>query len=219
MLTPAISWAQFQENLKILETNGRPYELARSSPPREGAALLQGCAVCGRCGTHFRVRYVARRGKQEAWYVCDRGHTARGEPNCQSIAGAPVDKAIGALVTEKMTPAAVELALEIKREIEARYEETDQLRCRAMERAQIEADLAQRRFMLVDPSNRLVADTLEREWNHKLRALAEAREKRERSRQQDQAVLDDAISALLTADISRMGRSLHPEIGVGPSVS
>ena len=98
-----------------------------------------------------------------------------------------------------MTPAAVELALEIRREIEARYEEADQLRCRAIERAQIEADLAQRRFMLVDPSNRLVADTLEREWNDKLRALAEAREERERARQQDHVVLDDAIRQRLVA--------------------
>jgi hypothetical protein len=62
-----------------------------------------------------------------------------------------------------MTPAAIALALEIRREIEARYEEADQLRCRAVERAQIEADLAQRRFKLVDPCNRLVADTLERD--------------------------------------------------------
>jgi hypothetical protein len=50
-----------------------------------------------------------------------------------------------------MTPAAVELALEIRREIEARQQEADQLRCRATERAQFEADLAQRRFMLVQP--------------------------------------------------------------------
>jgi DNA invertase Pin-like site-specific DNA recombinase len=194
-----ISWERFQENLKILATNGRPYELARASPPREGAALLQGRAVCGRCGRHFRVRYVTRRGKQEAWYVCDRGHTTRGEPNCQSIAGKPIDKAIGTLVAESMTPAAVELALEIRREIETRYEEADQLRCRATERAQIEADLAQRRFMLVDPNNRLVADTLEGEWNNKLRALADAREERERARQRDQVVLDDAIRQQLVA--------------------
>ena len=194
-----ISWERFQENLKILATNGRPYELARVSPPREGAALLQGRAVCGRCGRHFRVRYVTRRGKQEAWYVCDRGHTTRGEPNCQSIAGKPIDKAIGTLVTESMTPAAVELALEIRREIETRYEEADQLRCRATERAQIEADLAQRRFMLVDPNNRLVANTLEGEWNNKLRALADAREERERARQRDQVVLDDAIRQQLIA--------------------
>jgi len=194
-----ISWEQFQENLRTLEANGRPYELARTSPPREGAALLQGSAVCGHCGKHFRVRYATRRGKQEAWYVCDRGHAARGEPNCQSIAGHPIDKAIGALVTGSMTPAAVELALEIRREIEVRYEEADQLRCLAIERAQIEADLAQRRFMLVDPNNRLVADTLESEWNSKLRALAEARETRERARQRDQIILDDAIRQQLVA--------------------
>jgi DNA invertase Pin-like site-specific DNA recombinase len=194
-----ISWERFQENLKILETNGRPYEVARGSPPREGAALLQGRAVCGRCGRNFRVRYVTRRGKQEAWYVCDRGHSTSGEPNCQSIAAKPIDRAIGTLVTECMTPAAVELALEIRREIESRYEEADQLRGRAVERAQIESDLAQRRFMLVDPNNRLVADTLEREWNDKLRGLAEAREERERARQRDQIVLDDAIHQQLVA--------------------
>jgi DNA invertase Pin-like site-specific DNA recombinase/predicted DNA-binding protein (UPF0251 family) len=192
-----ISWEQFQQNLKILESNGHGYEVARASPPREGAALLQGRAVCGRCGTHMRARYITRRGKQEAWYVCDRSH--RGAPNCQSIAGWPVDDAIGALVAEKMTPAAVELALEIRKEIETRYEEADRLRLRAIERAQIEADLAQRRFMLVDPANRLVADTLEGEWNEKLRALAQAREERERARAADQQVLDESIRERLRA--------------------
>ena len=202
-----ISWEQHQQNLKLLATNGRGYELARVSPPREGVALLQGRAVCGRCGRHFRVRYVSRRGKREAWYVCDRANATLGWPNCQSIAGQAVDEAIGALVAERMTPAAVELALEIRREIEARHEEADQLRRRAIERAQIEADLAQRRFMLVDPSNRLVADTLEAEWNDKLRALAQAREERERGRQQDQLVVDDTIRqrlVVMTTDFKKL---------------
>ena len=106
-----ISWEQYEQNLKLLTANGRGYELARASPPREGAALLQGRAVCGRCGRHFRVRYVSRRGKQEAWYVCDRAQGTLGWPNCQSIAGLPIDASIGTLVTERMTPAAVELAL------------------------------------------------------------------------------------------------------------
>jgi len=179
-----ISWEQYQQNLKLLAANGRGYELARGSPPREGAALLQGCAVCGRCDRHFRVRYRSPRGKQEAWYVCDRAHGTLGASDCQSIAGPPVDEAISALVAERMMPAAVELALEIRREIEARQQDADRLRNRAIERAQFEADLAQRRFMLVDPGNRLVADTLEAEWNDKLRALAQAREERERARQQ-----------------------------------
>ena len=136
-----ITWDQFQENLKRLESNGRGYEVARASPPREGPALLQGRAVCGRCGRHFRVRYAARRGRREAWYVCDRAHGTHGEPYCQSIAGPPIDDAIGALVVERMTPAAVEFALEIRKEVETRYEEADRLRSRAIERAQTEADL------------------------------------------------------------------------------
>jgi len=202
-----ISWEQYQQNLKLLAANGRTYELARSSPPREGAALLQGRAVCGRCGRHLRVRYRSARGKQEVWYDCDREHSTLGGPDCQSIAGPPIDEAIGALVIEKMTPAAVELALEIRREIEARQEEADQLRCRAIERAQMEADLAQRRFMLVDPNNRLVADTLESEWNDKLRALAHAREEREHGRQADQLVLDDTIRqrlVVMTTDFKKL---------------
>ncbi|MEM5386357.1 recombinase family protein [Paraburkholderia phymatum] len=194
-----ITWEQFQQNLKVLETNGRGYEVARSSPPREGAALLQGRAICGRCGRHLRLRYATRRGRQEAWYICDRAKGTRGEPACQSIAGAPIDEAVGALVVASMTPAAVELAWEIRREVEARHDEADQLRVRAIERAQFDADLAQRRFMLVDPNNRLVADTLEHEWNDKLRTLADAREQRERSQQQERLALDDAIRDRLVA--------------------
>ena len=192
-----VTWDRFQENLKLLETNGRAYELARALPPREGAALLQGRAVCGRCGQHMRVRYAARRGGLEAWYVCDRAQSIA--PNCQSVAGGPIDEAIGALVVEEMTPAAVELALEIRAEIESRQDEADQLRCRAIERAQADADLAQRRFMLVDPNNRLVADTLESEWNDKLRTLVRVREDRERGRQDDERLLGDAVREKLVA--------------------
>ena len=194
-----VTWQRFQENLEVLKANGRGYEAARASPPREGTALLQGRAVCGRCGKHFRVHYADRRGRSEAWYVCDRAHGHNGEPNCQSIAGPPIDDAIGALVAEQMTPAAVELALEVRAEIEARHEEADRLRRRAIERAQIDAELAQRRFMLVDPGNRLVADTLEADWNEKLRALARAREDRDRGRNEDQLFLDQAIRERLVA--------------------
>ena len=106
-----ITWEQYQQNLKILESNGHGYEIARASPPREGAALLQGRAVCGRCGRHFRARYAARRGRLDVWYVCDRANAKEGAPSCQTIAGGPIDAAMGTLVADAMTPAAVELAL------------------------------------------------------------------------------------------------------------
>ena len=194
-----ISWEQYQENLSILKSNSQGYETARKSPPREGPALLQGSAVCGRCGRHFRVRYVSRRGKNEAWYVCDRASSSHGEPNCQSIAAAPIDKMIGNLVVETMMPAAVELALEIRKEIESRQEEANGLRRQTVDKAQYEADLAQRRFMKVDPENRLVADTLEAEWNDRLRCLAEARQEYDRYLQQQQNIINEETQKRLSA--------------------
>ena len=200
-----ITWEMYHTNLKLLEANGKGYQLARQSPPREGSALLQGRAVCGICGGHFRVRYRTCRGRSEAWYVCDSA-SKNGEPNCQSIAAPPVDEAIGNLIVEQVTPAAVEMALEIRREIDGRQHEADRLRSKAIERAQIEAELAQRRYMMVDPNNRLVADTLEAEWNGKLRAVEEARKERELHRHEDQSI-DKAIGdrlATLTTDFNQI---------------
>ncbi len=202
-----ISWERYQDNLRLLASNGHDYDVARASPPREGAALLQGRAVCGRCGQHMRVRYRDARGKLESWYICDRASDSRAEPTCQSLAGTPIDEAVGRLVVEKMTPAAVELALEVRREIETRFDEADQLRGRAIERAQVDADLAQRRFMMVDPANRLVADTLESDWNEKLRALAKARDERARARVADRVAVDEATRERLvamTTDFARL---------------
>jgi hypothetical protein len=156
--------------------------------------------VEGSGGTKLvKLGYRDARGKLESWYVCDRAAGTGAEPNCQSLAGRPIDDAVGLLVAEKMTPAAVELAIETRKEIVARYEEADQLRCRAVERAQIDADLAQRRFMMVDPHNRLVADTLESDWNNKLRALQQAREERERARAEDATAIDGAVRERLVA--------------------
>lgn len=194
-----ITWEQFNRNRAILKINGRPYEIARAAAPREGAALLQGRAVCGRCGRYMSVRYAAKRGSLEAWYVCHSAHEMHAAPYCQSIAGRLIDEAIGTLVTREMTPAAVELTLEIRKEIEKQYHEADQLHARAVERARIEADLAKRRFMLVDPENRLVADTLEAEWNDKLRAVAVVCEEQRRAKEQNQVLLDETVHKRLVA--------------------
>src|SRR5689334_13351783 len=48
-----ITWDRYQENRRLLAANGHGYDVARASPPREGGALLQGRAVCGRCGQYL----------------------------------------------------------------------------------------------------------------------------------------------------------------------
>jgi hypothetical protein len=71
-------------------------------------------------------------------------------------------------------------------------DEADRLRRQQVERARYEADSARRRYMHVNPENRLVADTLEAEYNEKLRALAEAQDHYERQSATDRKVLSEA---------------------------
>jgi hypothetical protein len=86
---------------------------------------------------------------------------------------------------------ALEMTLAVEQEIKARLDEADRLRHRQVERAQYEVDLARQRYMRVDPQNRLVADSLEADWNAKLRALDEARDEYERQRNADRLAVDD----------------------------
>ena len=89
------------------------------------------------------------------------------------------------------TPLALDVTLAVQQELQTRMEEVDRLRRKQVERARYDADLAQRRYMHVDPANRLVADSLEAEWNNKLRVLNEAQQEYERLRQSDRRVADE----------------------------
>jgi hypothetical protein len=93
--------------------------------------------------------------------MCQRQGIQRAEPICQSIPGQHIDAGVGRLLVETVTPMALEVTLTVHAELQARAAEADRLRARQVERARYEADVARRRFMQVDPENRLVADELE----------------------------------------------------------
>src|ERR1700751_4353435 len=112
------------------------------------------------------------------------------EPICQRVSGAEVDRFVADLLVEFINPITLDVALAVQQELQAQLEEGDRLRGQQVERARYEAELAQRRYMRVDPDNRLVADTLEADWNQKLRALNEAQQEYEQRRQQDRQIFD-----------------------------
>lgn len=187
-----ITWQQYHENQKRLRESSQAYgQDRRKSPPGEGPALLQGLAICGCCGYRMTVRYHRRCGKLVPDYICQRNGIEHGRAICQSIPGENIDAAIGRLLLELMTPATMEVSLAVQEELRNRYQEADQLRRKQVERARYEVDLSQKRYMQVDPNNRLVADALEADWNEKLRMLNETQEEYERQRDSDQAVLDE----------------------------
>ena len=178
-----ISLEQFEENQRRLLENAQAHGAERKrSPAREGPALLQGIVLCGRCGNRMTVRYHRIRERLVPDYVCQRDGIERAEPICQSLPGAGLELAIGALLIETVTPLTLEVALSVEEELKRRRSEVEGLRQKRIERLRYEADLARRRYMQVDPDNRLVADELEGEWNQKLRAHKEGLEALEEQR-------------------------------------
>jgi DNA invertase Pin-like site-specific DNA recombinase len=204
-----ISAAAFDENVQRLRENAHALGADREKgPPREGPALLQALVVGAVCGLRMTVRYHDFHGRKVPDYLCQRKGIERAEPACQQIHGAALDETIGKLLVETVTPVTIEVALKVQKELESRADETDLLRRQEVERARHEAELARRRYMQVDPDNRMVADTLEADWNAKLRALADAQERCEQKRQIDRALDEEQrrqIVALAT-DFPRLWR-------------
>jgi DNA invertase Pin-like site-specific DNA recombinase len=198
--TGYITWQQYQDNLRRLRENARANGHDRPhGPPGSGCALLQGIVVCGVCGQRMTVRYHHRFGRVVPDYVCQRRGIEQGMRICQSIPGRQIDDAINRLVVQKLSPAALDLTLAVQREVEARWEEADKLRRQQVERARYEAELARRRYMQVDPANRLVADTLETDWNHKLRGVRDQEQNYERQREQKRFCLDEQTAREIRA--------------------
>jgi DNA invertase Pin-like site-specific DNA recombinase len=195
-----ISWPQYEENLQRLRDNAYANgQDRRKSPPREGPALLQGLVVCGVCGSRMTVRYHARQTKIAPEYACQRDGVDHIILVCQHVFGEHLDQAVGQLLIDTVTPLALEVTLTVQREMQARLDEADRLRQKQVERARYEADLAQRRFLHVDPANRLVADSLEADWNTKLRALKAAQEQYKEQCKNDRAAITEQQRAGIAA--------------------
>ena len=172
-----LTWAQYEANLAILAANAAAHGDDRAAgPPREGTALLQGLVVCGRCGRRMTIRYHTRHGTQIPGYVCQNNGIRTAQPICQHLTGDIIDSAVSDLILTTLTPAAIEVSLAVSDELIAQAERADQLRRAHVQRAEHAADAARHRYLAVDAANRLVADTLEADWNTALRALAAARD-------------------------------------------
>ncbi|HEY3090316.1 MAG TPA: recombinase family protein, partial [Jatrophihabitantaceae bacterium] len=195
-----LTMEQFEANQATLLANAQAVGRERDrGPAREGTALLQGLAICGICGRRMSVRYHTRRGVEVPDYQCMRECIDAAAPRCQSVPGAGVDTAIGQLLLDTLTPLALEVALSVQTEIEARAEHADQLRRHNVERARHRADLARRRYLAVDPGNRLVADSLEADWNQALRAVQAAQDGYDKATAAAATALDDEHAARIKA--------------------
>ena len=195
-----VSWSDFQAVQAQLRSNSQPF--GRPNPfgaPREGPALLQGRVMCGRCGSPMYVRYNRNSLRPaRARYVCIDQAGAR-RAACQSVPATDIDAATARLMLDLLTPMAIEVTVAVQSEIDRRIAESERHHQLRITRARYESDAARRRFMLVDPANRLVAAGLEVEWNTRLSELAMAEDELTRFRSQMQNQLTDDMRRRIMA--------------------
>ena len=168
-----VDWDTFLHIQARLGGNTRPRPHQAGGAVREGSALLQGLATCGRCGRRLRVAYQGDNAIVR--YYCSAGQVSNGRGSyCLAIGGARIQKAVTQSFLAALTPAGMEAAVMAAEQLEADFDSSLKSWRLEVERARYEARRAERRYRAVDPENRLVARGLENEWEQSLRKLARA---------------------------------------------
>ena len=174
VLPAYIDWQTFERNQEQMAANRARYP----GVPRGGGALLGGLVSCSICGRRMCTTYTDD--GREPRYACNAEACTYGAPRCQSISAHPVDRCVSALMLEALSPSAIDVSLQVAEDIELEREQLHAGWKQRLERANYETSLARRRYEAVDPDNRLVARTLERDWETALTAkqgLAEEHQK------------------------------------------
>jgi DNA invertase Pin-like site-specific DNA recombinase len=182
-----ISWEEFMNNQRKVQDNRTKDASAHGrSAAREGSALLQGIVLCGRCGRRMHVDYSGP--TRRPVYDC---YPKSGTNACWNLPARPVDQAVAKLFLDVMKPPEIELGLALLRETEHQAAEIDRQWQLRRDRVCYEAQLAERRYKAVDPDNRVIARTLEREWNDKLAELEGIDREHQQVRQREKLELTE----------------------------
>ena len=201
-----IDWATYQANQARIAANIRPQAHQPGGAVREGAALLQGIAVCGRCGRRLATHYRGR--NSTPGYHCAGRTLVNGRGVwCLSVGGVQLDQAVAGAFLAALTPAGLQAAVAAAERLEADHDAALAQWRLEVERARYQATKAERRYLAVDPDNRLVARGLERDWEAKLAALAAAEAElasRERRRPRTLTAAERAAIGALGGDLARV---------------
>jgi len=177
-----IDWTTYQANQARIDANVHPQPHQAGGAVREGAALLQGLAICGKCGRRLHTHYQGR--NSSPGYHCSGKDIVQGRGvYCLTVGAIQIDQAVTEAFLRALTPAAVEATEQAVRQLETDHDAALSQWRLAVERARYEAERAERQYRAVEPENRLVARGLENEWEKRLRDLAAAEAELERRQQ------------------------------------
>jgi DNA invertase Pin-like site-specific DNA recombinase len=199
-----ISWAQFEHNRRQLEAN----TAQGLGAIRYGPSLLSGLVICGRCGLRMAPRY--HNSGRNLRYECNAMALNYGETRCQSLVGTVLDEVVAEQVLRALEPAALEISLQVAEDVEAERAQLHRHWQQRLERAHYQVERAARQYQAVEPEHRLVARTLERQWEAALATEAALQADYDRFRAAQPATLSAAERAAirrLASDIPALWRA------------
>jgi DNA invertase Pin-like site-specific DNA recombinase len=208
-----IGWEEFMANQARLAGNVASRAAGRPGVPRRGRALLQGIAVCGRCGRRMGVRYSGPSGDYPV-YHCSADQGVTGEPRCQEVRALGTDAEFERVLLDALAPDQIALAVAAVGQLEAESRALEHQWGLRRERARYEAERARRQYDAVEPENRLVARSLERVWEEKLRRAEAVEQAYEAWSGAQAGALADAECAevlALAPDLPRVWRAATAE--------
>ena len=188
-----ISWDEFERNEATLQTN-IPEWATRRTRPNTSKPILQGRALCGRCGSRMEVVYDER-GGGIYYYACANTSADRGNAPCRWFRTPDIDAAISTSLLQTVSSVTLHRALAVQDDLTRRLGQAEVARGRQLEHARHAAEVKRRRFLNCDPDHRLVADALEADWNEALRRLDALQQEHHRQRHADAVQLDDESRA------------------------
>jgi DNA invertase Pin-like site-specific DNA recombinase len=198
-----ITWEHYLVNQERLRQNR--YQPSSVGAPRAGKALLTGILVCGACGRRMHASY---RSKSTAYYVCMRRRLEGSD--CRGLASAAIDDLVTRQIFRALEPAALELSLKAIENVQRERQRLKRHWEQRIERASYEVQRAERQYQAVEPENRLVARSLEQQWEATLRAQRDLREEYDRFLNEHQTqITEEERSRILavSADIPTLWRA------------
>jgi hypothetical protein len=169
-------WDTYQANQARIGGNIRPQaRQPGTGAVREGSALLQGLATCGTCGRKLAIFYAGPARCVPNYYCQGSAELVNGRgARHMSVGGQAIDAAVAEAFLAALAPAALDACLQAARQLEDGHDAALAQHQRQVEQARYHASRAERRYLAVDPDNRLVARGLEAAWEQALRELADA---------------------------------------------
>src|SRR5205809_831905 len=165
-----IDWQTYEGNQERIARNTKPGPHQAGGAVREGGALLRGLARCGHCGRRLHTHYRGR--NASPGYHCPGKVLVENRGvYCLNIGGIQIDEAVTRTFVAALEPAGLAATLAAAERLETEREVALKQWRLGVERANYEAQRAERRYRAVEPGKRLGAGGLERHWEEQLRAV------------------------------------------------